>query len=132
MRNFTIVGVRNVTTGQNSIFRTWEVILSRGLMFVIFFNSLCTLTMHTHRGSEEKPGHSGEPCYASGVARQPLWPPTPAEAYWRAKGGVHGPLLPLVTSATAHQMALGFSQGRLEKAPPFSVQPEQCLIRQAH
>lgn len=35
VRNFTIVGVRNVTTGHNSIFRMWEVILSRGLMFVI-------------------------------------------------------------------------------------------------
>lgn len=36
VRNFTIVGVRNVTTGYNSIFRRWEVISSRGLMFVTF------------------------------------------------------------------------------------------------
>lgn len=36
VRNFTIVGVRNVTSEQNSIFRNWEVILSRGLVFVIF------------------------------------------------------------------------------------------------
>lgn len=36
VRNFTIVGVRNVTTGQNSIFRNWEVILGGGLVFVIF------------------------------------------------------------------------------------------------
>lgn len=35
VRNFTIMGVRNVTTGHNSIFRMWEVILSRGLMFVM-------------------------------------------------------------------------------------------------
>lgn len=55
------------------------------------FNSLCTLTIQTRRGSDQKPGHGGEPCCASRVARQPRWPPTPAEAQWRANGGLHKP-----------------------------------------
>lgn len=34
VRNVTIVSVKNATTRQNSIFRNWEVILSKGLVHV--------------------------------------------------------------------------------------------------
>lgn len=80
VRNITIMSVETVTTGPHSVFRNWEVILSGKLVFVIFFNSLCTLTIQAHIRSGEKPGHSGEPCHASVVARQRLWPPTLAGA----------------------------------------------------
>lgn len=80
MRNITIMSVETVTTGQRSVFRNWEVILSGKLVFAISFNSLYTLTIQAHILSGEKPGHSGEPCHASVVDRQRLWSPTPAGA----------------------------------------------------
>lgn len=93
VRNVTNVGVRNVMTRKNSVFRNWEVISGRGLVCIVFLNGVCTLIIRVFC-SEEKPGHSGEGVHHAllGLTGNPSALIPGAEARRRARGGFPGPL----------------------------------------
>lgn len=130
VRNFTIVGVRNVTTGHNSIFRMWEVILEQRVDVCYFFNSLCTLTIQTRRARLRNRGTVGSLVALSRVASNPSGLPPQLRPSGEPRVGSQTPITPRQECQSSSDASGTLSKVSRESTA-YSFQPEQCLVRQA-